>query len=417
MTTLTTSTTFPKIFSIVFWLCILQWIVLQICAVSMMADIPMTSDALNFAKNAAECVDVGAWYPMPSQLLYSHGTYICYPGYINLIILCINIFGSVKACLWLNILFNVICAACLWRIGRDLCGNTSGKIIALLYCMMPFTVTTVTEAQTELPSMAIAFVAVVLLGRRHWGWFILSGFLFIISQYLRTIGLVFAIASLAYLIMNKAGIRKISSFVGGLIIGAITIYTINYTVSGGRMFLSATTLGCNMIMGASDVSDGGYNTNVFDEPGLEDGFDNFDVFQIDSVYTNHSINWIKENPGKWVSYIPAKMHLQLCVDPHLTFGRSALKLPETGFWRHVRKDYPYIFQVTIYLTFLYGLWMRRRHLRGADGAILLALLGCVALAILTVGNPRYLYPFMPCLIYFSSFVFKQFFVTLRKIKE
>lgn len=398
-----------KLPTIGFALCIAIWLALQAAVVLTVGDIPGESDAMHYELLARECVEAGTWYPSPANItgdtpVTGDRVYLCYPGLINIIIISLRLFGSVKGIYWLNIIFNAVTAWSIMRIGRDLAGLRFGRIAALLYCMTPYSVLAVAQTMSEIPFMSLGLLAIALIGRRRAAWLILSGILLIIAQYVRTVALIYAVGAFLYMLMTRVPVARIVTFAVGLAAGLVLVLAVNFCVSGGHLFLSSTTLGINMIQGAADETSGAYCEASYNKKRLNDAVADLDVFACDSAYREASCEWISSNPGKWLGYIPAKVRYYLCVNPMLDYGRTSERMRHNGTLAQVRRLYPYIFQVTLYVAALAGLWIRRRQLWGADGAILLVYAAGIALTILTVGDPRYQIPFLPCLYWFASFV-------------
>lgn len=405
-----------RLHSIIFKITVGTWLLLQIAIVIVIGNQPSVSDALNYERLARECVSAGTWYPMPEQVS-GHNLnplYVCYPGFINLIALCLRLFGTIKAIYWLNIIFNCIIAWSLLRIGTDLVNKRFAYIVAFIYIIMPYSTLMVARTMSELPFMATAFAGLALIGRKNYSMAIAAGLLLALSQYIRTAGLIFAAGAIVYLLISRQSWRRTVTFSLSFILSIAATVAFNHHVSGGYTFLSSTTLGINMIMGSSDETTGEYCIESLDKPEIDEMLQGRNVFEVDSILQSLSKEWIKNNPGKWLSYIPSKTRFFLSSHPYLTYGHGGTT-KQRGFWLMARRYYPFMFNILLYLTAALGIWLRRRSLRGTDGVILLVYLGFMALSWITVGALRYQLPALPCLFYFSAFAVLRTYSALNEV--
>lgn len=391
---------------------ILLWIVIQFIVVLNVKDLPLTSDSLRYLACAEEGLSQSKIYPTLSQVeltenSVSHPNYICYPGLINLIELCIVIFGTYKAIFYVNILLNCITLASLWYIGKKLVGLRFALISACLYCLYPLPVMMVGTCMSEIPCVAFTYLSIALLCKYRYGWIIMSGVLMVIAAYIRTVSLIFCIASLLFMLYKKYEWKRIGTYVISGSLAYCGILFVNYA-NTGYCFFSSSTLGINMIVGVNEKCEGTYPLDVELTPQEVDrATEGKNVFQIDSIYKKYALNTIKNQFGRWAFLAPLKIKYQFTPDNYLHFGRPGIKVINTcNKWSKsfvfVWKSYCWLYQIGLVISFLWGVWLRRRSLWGTDGIILLPLIGGIFLAVLTVGAPRYNMPYIPVLIYFAA---------------
>lgn len=367
--------------------CIALWLLSQIVIVLNGMDLPQISDALRHETLARQCADAGVWYPSPEQTagLPDNPTYINYAGLINIIVLCIKAFGTYKAVFWLNILSNCVILASIYMLTKRLCGGKTPAIAAILYCLCPMTVFYVCETMSELPCMAMTFLSLALACRKRVTTLLAAGLVMAAAIYIRPVAALFAIAAILFMLLKRENLRRPTAYAAGAAIGCLLIVSFNTRISGGHRFLSSTTLGVNMLIGANDYCHGSYNDMVFDD-NLSDVLTGRNVFECDSVYRELAYDWIRKNPGKWISLSLLKIKSQLGVDKNRERGIS----------------YTYFYLSVLYLATLCDIWIRRRKIAGPDIAVLFPFACGLALSVLTVGATRYNFPYIPCLIYFAA---------------
>lgn len=396
--------------NIAFWCVIAVWLAAQICTVVSVQDLPQTGDALRYQQLAEESLANGSWYPMQSHIegeFYDggHPTYICYPGFINLLEIYIRIFGTIKAAFWFNILFNCLTAWCIYKIIYRLCGKKKAMLSLCLFCLYPFQILLVGSTMSELPCIALTYLSVLLVGNKRYGILAVSAILMIAASYIRTVSLIFAVAALIYMVKNKYGLGRLSTYIATAALCCFGIVILNKNISG-YAFYSSSTLGTNMMLGANDEADGMYNNATGAKEENEKKMGGMNVFQIDSLEKSYAINWIKEHPGRWSALAVQKLRYQMYPDSYIHVGRegySILRQTDNGegFILNAWRAYCWLYQILLIIFAGVGIWCRRRYLRGNDGIILLPFIGGLGLAVLTVGHTRYNMPFIPILIYFA----------------
>lgn len=375
-----------RLLPVVTGIIILVWLAGQIILVTEAYGSVPVSDSLRYVTLAQQAYEAGSWYPMPSQTtgLPDNPSYICYPGLINMFVLCLRLFGSYRPMMIANIIFNCVIAAGIYLIIKRLSGKTSGYFAVIMYCLCPLTLIYTTQYMSEIPCMAVIMVSILFCGHRKWWTLVIAGICLAFAQYIRTVALLYAAGVIVYMIVKRYGVRDIAIYAVSIGIGFIMVGEINRAVSG-RFFISSTTLGINMLIGANDDCEGGYNSAVLSDE-LDNELIGLDAFGCDSAYRTHAMEWIKEHPGKWALLSVKKIRYQIGTE-HPAWLPDAL-----NYGLH------FIFLCLV----LAGIIIKGRDLTGVSEAVLLPLIGSVALAVLTVGHPRYNYPFMPCLVYFAS---------------
>lgn len=413
--------TISRLLDIGLIVCVAIWLTIQILVVCYVQDIPQSGDALRYEELAKESIEAGSWYPLTEhiELHYpeeTHPLYICYPGLINLIEIYLFLFGTIKAAFWFNILFNVITLISIFHIFTSLCGRNSAKLAALLFCLYPYQALSVGASMSEIPCIALIYGSIALACNKKYGYLFASGFVIMLAQYVRSIAVLFAIPLLIYLIIYQRKWKLVGSYVAGIVLTVLTLISFNRLVSG-YAFLSSTTLGINMFIGANNDADGGYIITQFMSDTVSDDITEKNVFETDKILRKHAVDWIKNNPVKWINLIPVKLKYEMMPADEIYLTRG----PENAIfdtndirWKAIVIYwlwFPKLYHYSIYLFSIIGLWFRRNRIIGADGIILLPFLGGLALAILTVGHPRYNMPYMPILIYFAVWGIR--FLTLK----
>lgn len=414
-----------KSLTIVTWIILILWLVVQVIAVIAVQDIPQSSDSLAYQSAAEYCFEHGAWYPMPEMIYPNYPTgngslYIFYPGLINLLEIYLMVFGTIKAAFWMNILFNCVTVWSVWEITSKLGGENFAKLAVILLCMYLHQMLIVCSSMSEPPCIALTYLSIALASRRKCGWIASAAVIIGLALYIRTVAILFAVPMLIYMVVKQYRRSLVWTYISVFALTLAGIYSFNKHISG-HGFISSTTLGVNMMLGAYDAVRGLYILDKSWDYTRGPEIIGKDVFEIDKECRRQAMEWIRENPTGWLGLSFDKIHHELLPDDYYHFGRDwdnpvfnkeneGLK-PIKILWIW----YPVFYHLGIYILSAIGLWIRRRHLWGVDGLILLPFLGSLALAVLTIGNTRYNMPFMPVLIYFAAWSVLTFFKNKKSI--
>lgn len=398
-----------RVLRVVMWSALTLWIVVQVLVVCHVADIPQTSDAGVYQRLAEDCAERGVWYPGAEHIENTLGhpkypPYICYPGLINMMALCIRIFGTYKAMFWLNIAFNCLVVWGIWRVARHLGGIPVARLCVAGYCLMPYASLMVGETMSEFPCMGLIMLSLALSARRGYGALIAAAVIMVLAQYVRTVAFFFAAAALMYMVVTRYGRRLVAVYGVTLVLASGALNIINHSLSG-YWFTTSTTLGVNMRDGCvtPHVTDMAANDSMLiaECTGL-------DVFQLDSIQRRWAVDWICSHPGLFLRDAGPKIRAQLDSENHISLGRPPQYMPlDPGdprqkplvlFWLW----YPVLYHALLLVAMCVGIWIRRRGLLRADGAVLLPFVCGLVLAVFTKAAVRYNLPYTPCMIYFAA---------------
>lgn len=374
------------------------------------------SDARTYLDLARFCAENGTWYPMP-YVLYAN--YVFGNGYINMLGALMRISPDT---LWIGVL-GIVCMQIVIFSCADIAYRLTGRkraacLTVILLCLMGGFWGEPVQARTEMSFIAFACLSLCLMLHEGTPAFFLSGMALAVANWIRPLMVVYLPAMLLYMLWRRVGWRRIAAMLMGAALVIVLIGAGSYRRIG-KFVYQAQTMGINMMMGANDDADGGYVGEVYDEgragyiaPEERRGM-TFD--QVDSHYRQVAVDWIIENPVKFLSLIPAKLFYFLGTD---TYGGSAffnneretdglsylLELGNILLGRGERAlqtgDVVVILsQLTYMLVFLGYLasivaGFRQGWLMSVMHLHLIFLLAC-GVTVLTVGGARYHMPYIP----------------------
>lgn len=351
-------TTLSNIICNKYTLCIVAtfWVIFQILYAEIYHDTGLLSDPGAYVYYAEECVKNGTTYP---DLSNYYDSYIFNPGIINIFILWIKLFGNINGIWYMFIVMNI---AIMLMIGKTcniiMPGEKAVAYVAMyMFMLIPANALIVSHTFSEVPFEFFCMFSFMYALRRNYVSLILAGICIAIAYWIRPLGAAWILATAIYMVLKFRSWRQPAAY---LVSGALTLCFI--AISSHRHFpdynYTATTGGYNIIMGANDSAVGAYDNSVF-KPGrngyLGETVDStrptrivkwantgelkyynkttYTYAQYDSIYMSRSKEWIKNNPGKWLSQIPYKFKFLFVFPgsafiyryPALTYENDGLK--------------------------------------------------------------------------------------------
>ena len=386
----------PKVTALIVGL----WILSQIIYICLYWDSPQYSDAYNYQKWAWECFSNGSWYP-ETQQFYSE-SYICYAGYINFLIACLHIFGTLKFVPIINLLLNTLQLFALYKICKNISNQTVAYYFVIFYCILLSNISIVAVTTSDLFFMTFMMCSLALIQKKHFLLF-LSGILIAYANYVRPFAILFLLPIFLYVLYHKFNWKYYISYFCGITFMTLLLLIFSYTING-TLHISSTTGGTNLIIGANDDINGTYTDKVFQEGNIGYIADDatYDVFQKDSIWKSRSIEWIKENPAKYLAYAPIKMARLWWADSYSHLLLSNEKHNDSGINRILSVMANSISYYIILVFFCIGIFKLGKKIWGYWGIFLIPLVGGCLLHMVMYGGMRYHYPFMPIIILYAA---------------
>lgn len=390
------------------------WTVLQVIFVHYYGSIDMTDsgDASSYRALAMACYEQGAWYP--NDTFYTDN-FIFAPGYVNYQILILHIFGSFWATLYLNVLLNVLIVWLLFSLGKTLFSTKAAYIASLAYILLSSNLLSPAFGYTELPFILLSLLAIRLLIREQWYWLMIGGAVLAVANWVRPFAIAWLVAACCY-IAYRVFIDHQDKWwhtlmpVAGMVVTVCLIGSITRTHFPDFNYAS-TTGGWNLIMGANDNCNGTYNDEVFHKEGEIGYIDQPDMSykDRDKFYKHQAVQWIKEHPAKYISFLPAKIKYLFLYDNQYNISGSEIGAkPKVIQWlsqltfsyKTARWFHKGLYWVLLLLSIGSLYYWRDKRIIMLQLIIMMA----TAMTLITVGHPRYHQVFMAQIILCAAFV-------------
>lgn len=401
------------------------WVVVQVILVVNHYSTTLVSDPGMYVYYATECVRHGTMYPDFSNY---HNQYIFAPGWVNFLILCIKLFGTVDIVPYLNVVFNIIIIYFIYKIAQNLSKGSKAVAYIAVYAfiLLPANTTIVTNLYSDLFYELLATVSFYLILKNKYRYWILAGVLIALANWVRPLALAWIVAAICYLWFTENRIKSIAVYAISIIITCSAIAISTHRNFPDYLYM-ASTGGVNLIMGANDFATGTYCIEARKEGGLgylpglysEDEYtpvkayigdsvtfrkfsDKYTYSECDSIFKARSVDWIMNHPGKWLSMLPYKTAV--------LFRSSVFYLPR---WTYHSNWALYIYRA-IFEFLLFGLmiiacvvgtftclWKTKENLY-----LLLPIILCSGMTLITVTSPRYNFIMIPNIVIAFSITLK-----------
>lgn len=396
------------------WICVVAAVCIQITYIFIYKDYECKGDAATYINYADYCILHNSFYPTSGIVdntahELEPAFFIFNPGYINLLIFVRIIFGTYKAIFGFNIICMLICAWSLYRITSFLWSRTAAEFSVILWSLWPTCWQMPVNFFTEIPFVALVLISGALLTYKKFPFILASGLLLITANSIRPVGFIYIVVYLAVMIALRINLKTIAQFAGSLLAGIIIIATFYFFVSGS-FFIQSNTMGVNLMQGTfppdSVFTFHDENLSVLLEEYAETPHS---VYDYDTSIRDLAISKIKENPERWLRQLPEKINYQYTnfydlylfkkgTENIIPRDRGLLNRIFVAFLWHI----PTVMNYIIYALAITGisfLWMKKRRLLIA---LLIPLLMELGLTFLTVGDPRYHFPFMPVYFFLAA---------------
>jgi hypothetical protein len=397
---------------------LLIYVVIQLILI-FFTDINYRSDALYYYKLADECIKLNEFYPAEKHLFED---YLVAPLYINMLIILLKINNSTIVISLFNLLLILTTIFFMFKISSKIFTDNTARLTIIIFMLYLNTVGLVLQNYTELFFTLLIvssiyfsqinkkfslFVSGILLGSaiavRPLGWALLLSFI--------TIQLLVSIKT------KKIIFNYFLIYAGTLvIILSFGLFTYSHF---GKFEYTATTGPVNLLIGANDNATGGFNSIIYEKgkAGYLENPRSLTYLEKGEFYREQALEWIKENPFRWLLLAPMKfihsygwddvslssllgqdVYFLKVVKTVFVEGNFDNALPDTSFAEKVlyftilisSHFFYYILLTAIALGIFY--LFKQKLLSDPMKLIILFALFSTLMIMIVVGTPRYKYP-------------------------
>ena len=388
------------------------------------------SDALYYYTLAEKCLQQNEFYPSTFNI---NDDYLVAPLYINITLLIIKIYNSPIAISLFNLLIILFQMYVLYKIILRLFFETAARFTILIYIFYLSTLGLVLQNYTELFFIMLVSYSIYFFILKKNAFLILSGLFTGAAIAVRPVGwgmlLGVIILQIIFILREKRFQFNYFYFYSGVVLFILLFGLFTYSHLGKFEFTS-TTGPINLLLGANDDATGGFNSTVLGKGkiGYIEHPESMTYILKGDFYKERAVQWITENPGRWLLLAPMKLlH---------TFGwddvsiSSLLGSDDTNFARVMKivfiefnfdKALPntstgykifYLSVLTLHHLFYYFVlfaviagivkyFKSKKYIEYINLIIFFSIIATLMIMV-TVGAPRYKYPMFILLLPFAA---------------
>ncbi len=394
-------------------------------------DIKYRSDALYYFNLSQKCLTENEFYPSNQNL---NDDYIVAPLYINVTILVLKIYNSTTAISLFNLIVILLQISVLYKITQKLFSEDVATLAILLSIFYLNTLGLTLQNYTELFFLLLVSCSIYFFILNKNIYSVLSGILLGFAIAVRPVGwaLLFAFVMIHFISIyrSKKIIPNFFYVYSGVIVFLI-IFSSFIKFNFGHYEVSSTTGPINLLLGANADATGAFNSTVLQKnhAGYIEFSDSLTYLQKGEFYQHQAVDWIIENPVRWILLAPMKLFHTFAWDD-ISIS-SLLKINDTNFARIMKiillesdfnKAIPntstfykifylsililhHLFYYLLIISIISGIYKFVKNNLSSEGTnlILNFCLVVIIMIMITVGAPRYKYPMIILLFPFASF--------------
>ncbi|MDZ7267873.1 MAG: hypothetical protein ONB48_15370 [candidate division KSB1 bacterium] len=272
--------------------------------------LPFENDSLEHYRLAQECLAAGRCYPLPQ---HRFSDYILAPVYINFLIGLLALHNSPATILFANLVLNALQLFLLYRLARKILERKHwARLVVVLYVLYLTNLGLVLHNLTELLFGVLCLASLNLYLHRSWRAAVLAGVSLALAIGVRPFGWALLLACFTVEVPGLLRRRQWRAPILGLAGSAFAVLAVLGGLGEravGEFVFTSTTGPANLLMGANDLANGAYNKRVFaaGQPGELAADSAMTFVAKGDFWTAQALRWIRAHPLKWLALLPRKL--------------------------------------------------------------------------------------------------------------
>lgn len=388
----------------------------------------LASDAIIYDKCAIMLTEGKGfrWSEKGDYLGYDRETTIIPPGYVHFLAgLYIFSGHSIYVAKIANcILGSLLCLVvyfickCIWNKNNS---NLTSRVSSLVYAFFPSHIIYTVVLSTEILFTFLLIIAIWFLCSRiktewHFKECFISGLLFGLASYVRSVPLAFPLLFFVFMCIKK---RSFISSIWRTIIFTLGIFFVllpwtvrNYILT--KHFIPLCSYGGLVFwMGNNERSTGEYMVPQKDFPKSYGSITFKDEYEHQSYFYKEGLQFIKENPIKWISLIPIKIMKLMALDTGITTNLTDAHLVNNNIVVVSIEIITHIYYLIALFFVVACLFINRLKLTTGEWLLYLFIFYWLFFHSLYISTYRYHFPIIPIIAMLAGRCFYVMF--LRKI--
>lgn len=380
---------------------VLICLIFQLLSLYVYWDMEQVSDWREYVDMAKDCYSLNQWYPN-SQSIYQD--FIWTPGLINLMILQLKLFGTLRSMYFINLVMHWGITFSIYYISKRIYGLRTALIAISLYSLIGSNWFIHLPYGTEVPFVFFGVLAICCILNGNNALLILSGILLVIANWFRPLTVVFIVLGFIYmLVMKYKWYKYVLVFVPMVmlfcLIGLISKNNCGYFIT------QSSTGGYNLIMTSHDdiVPGECLLRNIHyqkDSYAYIQNKDSLTYLERDSVWMKRAKVWIMFHPVKYSLYATTRIFSLYHSDAWtigLVNGNKSLSSAKDNRERIVMLMQRIVFNLVyafVMIVFILSIYIKRKEILSKKGVLLMYVALVTVLTIPFPCIPRYHYPML-----------------------
>lgn len=392
-------------------------ILLEIVYVFCYSPEQISQDAGTYALMALKSVEKGwNYFPNPDWIYFE----CCpAPGWINHMILVLNLGLGLRGCQMLNVLFNVGIGLLTFALAKKWFGEKVACCSLIFFAIYPTWILSARILNTEIPYIFYFMLSLWLILKDKWYWILCGGLSCAMANWIRPFLPIFVVMVLILFVYKyRSNFKPFVFYIVGLSFGIVLIGTVTYNFIE-RFEFQSVTQGTNALMCAWDGATGGTDFSIFEKGGvgyLDYSDHKYTYWERNQIFLDRTKDWVNANPVKWISLFPRKLLLSyqsdtfyfVNYDKELTPGGIIHSFPNCGFygWGYLLNHaYYYLLIACAFIGMVYGCVKKNAPII----LIFVFLFMANGASMVAPGMNRYHMVFIPFFVIFAAYLLNSIF--------
>ena len=391
-----------------------------------------TNDGVGYLEYAEHCLREGA--PYPTQSIYQTEPFVWNIGIINLTELSLWLSGSLWPLLIVLCAMKATTCLLLGLTAEKLFSHKVAIVAMTLFMLYPNNWGQSTMISSEIPSTCLALAAVYLVVSRGHSWRMMgvSGLLLALANWFRPTALIFIIAIILYLLFfdRLHVVKRLGCLLIAFGLFTASVGTLCYLRTGHFVY-QARSYWFSMVDECYDGAPVGphYGQPIWPKgyPRYVENHEQMDCFQLEQIWKERSLNWLKDHKGEYLKKIPGRLFYMYMpeFDNMPAFLKDKTRAENnviTMPYRHLFSEMKnlsfaqwlslvsMIFYFALLLLFVTGTvqLVRQQRWKSLFLPAFIVIGGSLAIVLVMHGETRFKDPFMPFLFMLAAYQFAHF---------
>lgn len=388
------------------------WVCIQIILILVFGDHAQVPDARTYMHWAMKVYETKEIYPAVENI---HDSFVHAPGMVNYLAIVYTIFGTFKIVLFINLLMNIAILCEVYYIAERFFNSKVACISVIIYCSILSSWFVPLHILSDHPSYFLFITGFLLSIQKKWYWITLAGIVYALGCTIRPTVLAFVIMTICYYIVKR---RHFSHFLILLLSYNAVLFSIGkYNENKIGIYTNTSDMGGFALMHSANEKTTAAPDMTFTKDSTNSGYianaDQYTFAQKDSIWKSRAIQWIKDNPKRYISLAPQRFFRSFALDywsmedvweyDNYQKAIHSENPSQALFLRHMKQfalSIPYYIMI---LLFLLSIYWNRKDIFSEKGVLLIAPILYMGTTFFFIAEHRSHYSFLFPLVMWAAY--------------